>query len=293
MAELRGDGGAFSIDVIGRFIPEGYNSWRDNWLEVQITLKNAESAVVFATRRFSVHDLYSLYFQLGMIVASLIDKCAFIPILEEQMRFSATSVGESYLITVSGEGLEKMDVCVTETNLHSFLLELREMLDYYPLREDEIPMVIPLVEFYATNATLDKITPPVGWNALLGRVLMMKNPLGGGKGDAMRLSFALSTPSSNLSKGDVATFFTERAYVVNWQGDTLVGTRGLRQNQLWSMNNKLLFTEMSLRYSETHSLLIIDVWTAGVKQTVRSLFAWVGEAAMLELFITRARSLRA
>lgn len=290
MPALLGEHAAFHIDVVSRHIPEGVNSWENNWLQAEFTLLSGDSAVRFCSRRLTVHDVYDLYFHLGIALQGLSTTGVLIPMLQRQLRMKISPENDGFQVSLEMPGCDDLSYAVTRQSLAAFALELREVLRAFPLRAEEVPSVAPVIEFYSTKHMPERIQAPAGLRGKVRSLFKVPNPMGQGRGDAMRFIFTLSKPHNHMNNETIASFFSTRGYDVQWHGDVLMGARGA--SHLWhGLDGKQLPTQVELTPTDTHSILTIDVWTAGVRQNSRRLFAWVGEAAMLEVFLAGYKSL--
>ena len=88
MATLQGEHASFHIEVLARHIPDGMNSWENNWLEAEFALLHTGEEARFCTRRLTVHDIYDLYFHLGIILQGLSRSGILVPLLQQIGRAS-------------------------------------------------------------------------------------------------------------------------------------------------------------------------------------------------------------
>lgn len=290
MPTLKGEQAAVTINVLGRHIPEGINSWENNWLEAEFLLATHDHNMQFCTRRLTVHDIYDLYFHLGIILAGLSPTGVFVPILQRQFHLKITPESAGFHISVAMPGYDGLEFSAPRDALGTFAKELREVLDAFPLRADEVPSVAPVIEFYSTKQKPDRLQVPPGPFARLRSLFKVANPLGQGWGDAIRFTFTLSKPAGRVGREVVQDFFAARDYRVEWNGDVLKAFRG-KNGLWWGLDGKRLPTQVEFTPTDTHGILTIDVWTAGVRQSSLRLFAWVGEAAMLEVLLAGNKTL--
>lgn len=292
MPTLHGVNAQVVIEVADRFIPEGVNSWSNNWLQAEIMVKRFDEdyEMSFCTRVLTVHDLYGLYFHVGIVLQGLSKFGVLVSLIQRQLDLKIKDKDKRYEVELA-LGQESMAMAVEPEDLKRFAGELRLLLDDYPLRAEEFPSVAPIIEFYSTHAVRDRIRPPAGVAGWLWSLLKVRHPAEKCWGDALKMSFTLSTPGLTVSCENIESFFRLRGYKTQWEGDTLRARRGSAWRYLRSLNSKELITEISFSSHVTHSFLEIDVWTAGVRQNNRKLFAWVGEAAMLEVLLAGGKSL--
>jgi hypothetical protein len=291
MPVLQGVNAQIAINVADRFIPEGANSWANNWLQAEIAVKRFDEdyEVSFCTRVLTVHDLYDLYFHLGIVLQGLSKFGVLISLIERQIDVKIMDSQKAYQVELA-LGQESLEMDVEPANLARFARELRLLLNNYPLRSEEFPSVAPIVEFYSTRHSGDGLRPRglMGW---LWSWFWVRNPVGDGVGDALRMAFTLSTPGPGISDESIECFFAARGYDVHRDGNGLIAQRGSAWGYVSSLDPRRLLTKVAFSASDTHSLLTVDVWTAGVRQNRRKLFAWVGEASMLEVLLAGGRSL--
>lgn len=289
MPELRVDSTSFQFHIVDRHIPHGFNSWENNWLEAEFAVEHEGCLTKFATRSLTVHDIYDLYFHLGIALENLSPTGVLIPMIQRQLLVKLCPQ-DGFRVIVEMTGIETVEFVVSRDDLKHFTAEVQEVLRAYPLRAEEYPSVAPVLEFYSSREKPRRIPEASGLLCSIRSLLQVPNPLGKGRGDALRFTFTLSKPHEHLNKEVLSSFFSARDYSVSWDGDTLRAQRG-STNTLWPLDNKRLRTHVKLSTAETHSIFTVDVWTAGVRQNSRKLFAWVGEAAMLELLLVGNKSL--
>jgi len=286
MVILQGEETAFEMTVLGRHIPEGFNSWENNWLEAEFAVENNR----FATRRLTVHDIYDLYFHLGIALEGLSPTGVLVPLIQRQLKFKLVSEHNGFLANIEMTGLPDTNYVVSRSAVVAFAEGLHQLLLAYPLRADEVPSVAPVIEFYSTKEKPDRLTLGKGMWAVVRSWFKVSNPIGRGRGDAIRFTFTLSKPSSRVSQAAITDFFLARDYRVEERSNGLKAVRG--STAPWNTcDGKGLPTEVQFVAADTHSIVTYDVWTAGFKQSSRRLFAWVGEAAMFEVFLAGYKEL--
>lgn len=290
MPLLRVESRVFEFNILDRHIPDGFNSWENNWLEAEFAVGSVEHVVRFATRRLTVHDLYDLYFHLGIALENLSPTGVLIPMIQRQLLVKMCPDQEKFRTILEMPGLETVEFVVSREEVKCFAVEIGQLLRAYPLRADEYPSVAPVLEFYSSREKPGRLPSSSGWLGSIRSRLQVQNPLGKGRGDALRFTFTLSKPHASLDKEVLNGFFSARDYSVSWVGDTLRAQRG-STDTLLPLDNKHLSTHVEFCTVETHSIFTVDVWTAGVSQNSRKLFAWVGEAAMLEVLLAGNKSL--
>ena len=290
MATLQGEHASFQIDVLARHIPEGMNTWENNWLEAEFVLLANHEEARFCTRRLTVHDIYDLYFHLGIVLQGLSRSGILVPLLQRQLKFMLTPEDNGYKSSLEMLGCPGIEFASTPEAVASFAQGLHKILDTYPLRADEVPSVAPVVEFYSTRQQPERMKLSHGLWGTIRSWFKVANPLGAGRGDAIRFTFTLSKPTAHIDQAAIEKFFAARNYKVHWYGDVLRAVRG--GDNFWhSFDGKQLPTQVRFLPADTHSVVTYDVWTAGVRQSSRKMFAWVGEAAMLEVFLAGYKGL--
>lgn len=290
MATLQGEHASFHIDVLARHIPLGMNSWENNWLEAEFVLLATDEEARFCTRRLTVHDIYDLYFHLGIILQGLSRSGILVPLLQRQLRFKLTPEDNVYKASLEMLGCPSVEFVTTSEAVASFAQSLHDILDTYPLRADEVPSVAPVIEFYSTKQQPERMKLSYGFWGSVRSLFKVANPLGAGRGDAIRFTFTLSKPTAQIDQAAIENFFAARNYQVQWYGDVLRAVRG-GAGYWQGLDGKQLPTQVRFLPADTHSVVTYDVWTAGVRQSSRKLFAWVGEAAMLEVFLAGYKGL--
>ncbi|KAF0196047.1 MAG: hypothetical protein FD169_1113 [Bacillota bacterium] len=290
MATLQGEHASFQIDVLARHIPEGMNSWENNWLAAEFALLATDEEARFCTQRLTVHDIYDLYFHLGIVLQGLSRSGIFVPLLQRQLKFKLTPEGIRYKASLEMVGGLDIEFVTTPEAVACFARGLHEILDSYPLRADEVPSVAPVIEFYSTRRQPERLKLSHGLWGLVRSLFKVANPLGAGRGDAIRFTFTLSKPTAQIDQTAIENFFVARNYQVQWYGDVLRAVRG--GSYYWqNFDGKQLPTQVQFLPADTHTVVTYDVWTAGVRQSSRKMFTWVGEAAMLEVFLAGCKGL--
>lgn len=284
MATLQGEHASFEINVLARHIPIGMNSWENNWLEAEFALLAPDDETRFCTRHLTVHDIYDLYFHLGIVLQGLSLKGILVPLLQRQLKFNLTLEDNGYKASLEMMGCPNVEFIATSEAVACFAQGLHDILDTYPLRANEVPSVAPVVEFYSTSQQPERMKLTHGFWGWVRSLFKVVNPLGAGRGDAIRFTFTLSKPKAQIDQAAIEGFFAARDYQVQWYGDVLRAVRG--GTHFWqNFDGKKLPTQVRFLPADTHSVVTYDVWTAGVRQSSRKMFAWVGEAAMLEVFL--------
>ena len=186
MATLQGEHASFHIEVLARHIPDGMNSWENNWLEAEFALLHTDEEARFCTRRLTVHDIYDLYFHLGIILQGLSRSGILVPLLQRQLKFKLTPEDHAYKASLEMLGCQEIEFVTTSEAVACFAQSLHDILDTYPLRADEVPSVAPIVEFYSTRQQPERMKFSHGWWGSLRSLFKVSNPLGAGRGDAIR-----------------------------------------------------------------------------------------------------------